>query len=195
MTQLFFHLVFIIVFVGFMGIRAFYYRRVQKQAGPAEFKESAMTRIRRIAGLPFPFLLLAYMLYPALLSFASFGLPIWAQWLGVGLGILSLGLIWWVQAALNLNFSHILHVREQHSLVRHGPYRWVRHPMYTTHFIHGFSILLLTANWLVGGLYLLSFGLIVIFRLRNEEALMLERFGQEYRSYMRSTGRFFPRLP
>ncbi len=177
-----------------MGVRAFYYRRAQQEGGPAEYREERLTRLRRILGLPFPIILLAYMIYPPLFSWAAFPLPLWARWIGVLLSVVSLLLIVWVQWALDLNFSHILHLRAEHTLVEHGPYRWVRHPMYTTHFIHGISIVLLTSSWLVGGLYLVAFSLIVLARLHKEEQAMLEKFGGAYRQYMRRTGRFLPRL-
>jgi protein-S-isoprenylcysteine O-methyltransferase Ste14 len=110
------------------------------------------------------------------------------------LGLASLPLIWWVQWALDINFSTTLHVRDKHTLVRHGPYRWVRHPMYTALYIHLLAILLLTANWFVGGMFLLMQTIIIALRLRNEEAAMVEKFGNEYREYMKHTGRFLPKL-
>ncbi len=192
--QPFFHLAFVIVFGGMMAIRAFYYRKAHQHQGPVTYLENRMTRLRRTLGLTFPFLLLAYIFYPALLSRFTLGLPIWAQWLGLAIGVLSLGLTWWVQWALDINFSDVLHVREEHTLVRHGPYRWVRHPMDTTIFLNGIAVLLPTRNWLFGGFYLMSLTLIVAFRVRNEEHAMIERFGQPYREYMRRNNRFLPRL-
>lgn len=192
MPLIFFHLVFVFVFVTFMGIRAYYYRKATQLGGERELKEDRLTLARRIIGVPFVLGLIGYMVYPPLLGFATLPLPTWAQWLGVILGLASLGLIWWVQWALDLNFSHILHLRQSHTLVTHGPYRWARHPMYTALYLHGLFTLLLTRNWLIGGAYLLSLTAIVLLRLKNEEALMLETFGEEYRVYMGSTGRFLP---
>lgn len=85
-------------------------------------------------------------------------------------------------------------MREGHTLVTHGPYRWVRHPMYTTIFIWGTSILLLTRNWLIGGLSLFFILIIVVTRVAKEEAAMLETFGEEYERYLAHTGRFLPRF-
>ncbi len=192
--QLFFHLMFIVVFIGFFGIRAYYVRRVQKLGGAAEYKESELSKARKILGLPFPFLILAYMVYPASLGWFTLPLPTWVHWVGVTLGVGSLLLIWWVQWALDLNFSTTLHVRENHTLVTHGPYKWVRHPMYTTLYLNGLAILLLTGNLLLGGFYLGALTVIVIVRLANEERTMLEKFGDQYRTYMQRTGRFLPGL-
>lgn len=194
MSQTFFHLTFIVIFVTFMGIRAYYFRKAQQQGGKAEFKEQKMTRIRQTVGWIFPLTLFTYMIWPSILGWANLPLPEWAQWTGVVLGLVSLALIWWVQWALDVNFAVILHVREEHTLIQHGPYKWVRHPMYTTLYLHALSCLLLTANVIVGGLYLVALTAIVIFRLKNEEAMMIEKFGDEYRNYITQTGRFLPKL-
>ncbi len=194
MSQTFFHLAFILIFVAFMGIRAYYFRKAQQLGGYAEFKEEKMTRFRQSLGLLFPLSILTYMIWPAVLGWATFPLPLWAQWVGLGLGLLTLPFIGWIQWALDVNFSVILHVRDEHTLITHGPYRWIRHPMYTALFLHGLSTLLLTRNGLIGGMYLLALTWIVIVRLKNEEATMIEKFGDTYRTYMQQTGRFFPKL-
>jgi protein-S-isoprenylcysteine O-methyltransferase Ste14 len=56
------------------------------------------------------------------------------------------------------------------------------------------GLLLLTSNWLIGGLFLLAVTVAVIPRLPREEALMIEKFGDSYRAYMKRTGRFLPPL-
>jgi protein-S-isoprenylcysteine O-methyltransferase Ste14 len=194
MSQTFFHNTFILIFVAFMGIRAYYFRKAQQKGGQAEYKEEKMTKTRQTVGLIFPLALLTYMVWPSVLGWATLPLPSWAQWVGVVLGTLTIPFIWWIQWALDVNFSVILHVREEHTLITHGPYRWIRHPMYTALYFHGLSTLLLTRNWLIGGMYLLALTLIVVFRLKNEEATMTEKFGDRYRAYMQRTGRFFPKL-
>ena len=195
MSQTFFHVVFVTIFLGFTFVRVVYQRRAQLTRGNAEYREGRThVALRLIFGIPFIAGVLAYLVRPSTLSFAQFPLPQWLQWVGLTLGIASLPLIWWVQWALDANFSTVLHVREEHTLVQHGPYRWVLHPMYTVLIMHGLAWLLLTGNWLVGGVFLVSLGIIIVTRLRNEEAAMLEKFGDAYRAYMAKTGRFLPRL-
>jgi protein-S-isoprenylcysteine O-methyltransferase Ste14 len=99
-----------------------------------------------------------------------------------------------VHTALGDNFSTTLHLRENHTLVTDGPYRWIRHPMYTVLYVHLIGIFLLTGNWLIGGVYFLALSLIIVFRLNREEATMVEKFGDQYRQYMEQTGRFLPRM-
>ena len=94
--------------------------------------------------IPFMLILLAYMFSPQILSWARVDLPEWMQWVGVILGAASIPLILWVQRTLGSNFSTRLHVREEHTLVTDGPYRWVRHPMYTALYMNLIAVFLLT---------------------------------------------------
>ena len=195
MPQTFFHVVFVSTFVAIVAIRGYYFRRARKASGEVTYDpDDWQPRLRRIFGIPFVILLVAFATRPSLLNFAELSLPVSAQWMGVILGLLAVLLMFWVQEALGENFDVRLHVREEHTLVTHGPYRWVRHPMYTTVFIWGTSILLLTRNWLTGGLVLLFPLIIVATRVAKEEAAMLETFGDEYERYLAHTGRFLPRL-
>ena len=190
-----FHLVFVGVTVGFFAVRAYYHRLAVRYGGEAEFKEGKLhTRLRRLFGIPFMLAVLAYIIQPDFLSWADLPLPVWAQWAGVVMGVISIPLIWWVHQALGANFSTTLHVRSEHTLITSGPYRWVRHPMYTVLYIHLAAIMLLTRNWFVGGISLLALTVIIVARLRHEEAVMAEKFGPEYDGYIRRTGRFLPRL-
>lgn len=56
------------------------------------------------------------------------------------------------------------------------------------------TILLLTRNWLVGGVPLVGLCVIVLLRVQCEERMMIEKFGDAYREYMKRTGRFVPLL-
>jgi len=190
-----FHLGFVILFLGFTVIRAYFHKKAQETRGPAEYKEGKLhTALRLIVGIPFMLSLLVFMIRPGWFTWASLPLPLWARWIGLILGIASLPLILWVQIALGSNFSTTLHVRQDHDLVTQGPYRWVRHPMYTVLFVHILALLLLSSNWYIGGVPLLAFTFIVAARLKNEERAMAEKFGSAYQDYIRRTGRFLPRL-
>jgi protein-S-isoprenylcysteine O-methyltransferase Ste14 len=195
MPQAFFHLAFVTLFLTFFAIRAYYYRRAMRSAGRIEYIEGrAFHLVRLVLGIPFALLFLAFVARPSILAWAMIPLPDWAKWLGVALGLASIILIWRVQVALGSNFATTLHLREHHTLVTHGPYRWVRHPMYAMFYLYSLAIFLLTENWLVAGLHLLGISAVLLARLRREEAVMLERFGDDYRRYMQRTGRFWPHL-
>lgn len=195
MSQTIFHLIFVVTFLAFTAIRMVYHRKAQKTAGKVTYIEGrGNTALRKLFGLPYIALLFVYMVFPSILAFAVIPLPEIAQWIGAALSIAVLPGIWWVQQALGSNFSTTLHVRDEHTLVTHGPYRWVRHPMYTLFFLQATGLLLLTRNLFIGGVYLLALTLIVVTRIAREEQTMLAKFGEQYRAYMQTTGRFLPRL-
>jgi len=91
-----------------------------------------------------------------------------------------------------LFFDTTLHVREGHTLVTHGPYGWVRHPMYTALFLFGAGTFILAANWLVGLPLIVGVSLVVLSRVKHEEAVLADQFGDEYRAHARRAGRFLP---
>lgn len=70
----------------------------------------------------------------------------------------------------------------------------IRHPMYTAVFMLSLSQLSLIGNWVVGPAYFLAFFFLYVLRVKHEEALMLEHYGDEYSAYMKRTGRLFPRF-
>jgi protein-S-isoprenylcysteine O-methyltransferase Ste14 len=75
-----------------------------------------------------------------------------------------------------------------------GPYRWIRHPIYTSFLLILGSTLLITANWFIGSLWLAVTALDVRSRIKFEEGRLEARFGATYDSYRRSTGSLLPRL-
>ena len=96
------------------------------------------------------------------------------------------------QEALGKEWSPQLQLREEHHLVTTGPYARVRHPIYTAMFGYGTSLALVTANWVFLGLAVLVIGGLIA-RVPKEEQMMLEEFGEEYKAYIKNTGRFFPK--
>ena len=196
MDPRFFHSVFVIYFLAFVLIRMAYKRMADRTQGKVDYKEGNLhLGLRLSLGLMWLGSMIVYAFDPGLFVRADFVLAAWAQVVGVGLGAVSLLLLLWVQQALGSNFSTTLHIRDEHTLVRHGPYRWVRHPMYTVLFLLIVAWLLLSHNWLIGGVPLAALVVIVALRLPREEAAMVEKFGHDYREYMRTTGRFLPAFP
>ncbi|MCZ8315346.1 protein-S-isoprenylcysteine O-methyltransferase [Phreatobacter sp.] len=93
---------------------------------------------------------------------------------------------------LGRNWSQTLELREGHTLVTHGVYRLVRHPMYTAFFLWGLAQLLLLQNWVVGPAGLIGFGTLYAFRVGREERMMHEAFGAAYEAYVAQTKRIIP---
>lgn len=127
------------------------------------------------------------------MSWAELPIPVWLRLVGAGLAILTVLLFVWVHHALGKNWSLAVVIKEDHVLVTGGPYRWVRHPMYTTFFVWGLGFSLLSANWTVG-IAFLGLCIVAAARTGKEEAALTEAFGDQYHAYMQRTGRFLPPL-
>jgi protein-S-isoprenylcysteine O-methyltransferase Ste14 len=95
-------------------------------------------------------------------------------------------------ADLGKNWSISLQIRNEHRLVTTGIYRFIRHPMYTSFFLLAVAQALLLPNWLAGLTGLVGVGILYAFRVRQEERMMLERFGTDYQNYMAHTARLIP---
>jgi protein-S-isoprenylcysteine O-methyltransferase Ste14 len=101
--------------------------------------------------------------------------------------------MYWTLSSLGKNLTDTVVTRAEATLVTHGPYRWVRHPFYSTAALLMASVTVMTANRLVGLNSLVVLALLAV-RTPKEEQMLIERFGQRYRDYMAKTGRFVPRM-
>jgi protein-S-isoprenylcysteine O-methyltransferase Ste14 len=66
--------------------------------------------------------------------------------------------------------------------------------MYSAIFLMFVGMGLLAANWFIGAAGLLAFLLIMLSRVSREEEMMVNAFGDQYRRYASTTGRFFPHM-
>jgi len=99
----------------------------------------------------------------------------------------------WTLRHLGRNITDTVVPRKNAVLVTSGPYRLVRHPLYTFGTVAGLALGLVAANWFFWAPLLLLWP-VLAFRTRKEEAMLLERFGDGYRQYMQRTGKFLPKI-
>jgi protein-S-isoprenylcysteine O-methyltransferase Ste14 len=126
------------------------------------------------------------------MAWAAVPLPVWLRWTGVALVLIAGLLLVWMFHTLGRNLTDTVVTRREHSLVTTGPYRWVRHPFYTSAAMLTLASFLAAAN----GFFLAAGGvvfLVLAVRTRKEEENLIARFGDDYRNYMQRTGRFVPR--
>jgi protein-S-isoprenylcysteine O-methyltransferase Ste14 len=116
------------------------------------------------------------------------------SYLGIAVDVACLWLFYRTHRDLGHNWSVSLDLRERHTLVTTGVYALVRHPMYSGFWLMALAQVLLLPNWVAGPAGLVGFGILFFGRLRREEAMMIEAFGEEYRAYMRRTARVVPWL-
>ena len=174
------------------------YHRIRSQAtgeALARREEGVLIMIGlRLCGLLALIALAAYLINPAWMAWSSVTLPTWQRWLGAFLALFVVPpLLFWTFHSLGKNLTDTVVTRQEHTLVTHGPYRWVRHPFYDVVFLWILSLSLLIANWLMAVLGFSAFAMMVA-RTRIEEEKLIERFGDEYRNYISRTGKFLPQF-
>jgi protein-S-isoprenylcysteine O-methyltransferase Ste14 len=114
-----------------------------------------------------------------------------AAYTGFVLTILGAAFAIWARWTLGGNWSATVTVKEKHSFVRRGPYRWVRHPIYAGGLLAMFGTALVYGE---AGCFL---AVILAFvgwwlKARMEEEFMTQHFGEDYRLYQRTVGQFLP---
>ena len=94
--------------------------------------------------------------------------------------------------ALGAMWSVSLDLREGHKLVSTGIYEKVRHPMYSAFWLWAVAQPFLLANWIAGFSGIIGFGTLYLLRVGQEERMMENEFGQDYRDYCQRTKRIIP---
>src|SRR6267378_7911951 len=125
-------------------------------------------------------------------SFAEYALGAGPLIAGVMCLVIGLWLFYRSHADLGTNWSITLEVREQHRLITQGVYRRIRHPIYLALSLYGVAHALVIPNWVAGPSNLVAFAVLFALRVRPEERMMLEQFGDEYTAYMARTKRLVP---
>ena len=184
----------LVILVTIFSISATFRRRADREGGALQGENGLrLVMVLRLLSLLVLLPLLGYLINPAWVAWARLDLPDWTRWLGAAGGALAVPLAAWVLSSIGTNISPSHATREEHRLITHGPYRWVRHPLYSAGLLLCVSLTLLTALWTLGVGMLIPLA-VLLWRTPREEARLFEAFGDEYRAYMRRTGRFFPRL-
>ena len=185
----------IILFTG-AGISIYYRRKADRESGEKVSRSvdgKAMMYVIKIFGLLLWFSPWVYLINPQWMAWSKIGLPDVLRWLGVFYGILTVLGIYWLFSSIGSGITPTSATRTQHTLVTSGPYRWVRHPLYTAGTSLFIAFGLMADNWFIATLGILTFIAMVI-RTPKEESNLIAKFGDEYRQYMKRTGRFFPKL-
>jgi protein-S-isoprenylcysteine O-methyltransferase Ste14 len=88
-------------------------------------------------------------------------------------------------------YSADVTIQDQHRLVTDGPYRYIRHPRYVGAILLGFGAALVFRSWIGVALSLIFIG-VILFRIRDEEALMHKEFAKAWEHYCERSWRLVP---
>lgn len=101
---------------------------------------------------------------------------------------------WAAILSLGHLFSVDVTIQQNHQLVCRGPYRYVRHPSYTGLLIAFLGLSLYFGSWLSLAVIMVPITAAIFYRIRHEEAALLEALGEPYREYSARTKRLLPGL-
>jgi protein-S-isoprenylcysteine O-methyltransferase Ste14 len=183
----------IIIFAAHRG----YYVKNHSQPEDVTLKkreEGFASKVSGVLGMIGFISVIAFVIHPSWLAFASLSLPVWLHWAGVGLALAGFVLLQWAQVALGKSWSDTPRMMKEQTLITSGPYQYIRHPIYTAFVLILSPTLLISANWLIGLAWIGMTIMEVASRIDFEESLMLVYFGDQYQEYMKKTGRLLPRL-
>jgi len=185
--------ILITVFSLFSIIRIEYYRKTKRAGYKTVIEERKRYSVWLSIFICYEvFTFFIYILFPQALAWATARFPLWSRLIGAFLGMVALSWFIWIHRTLGSNLSVRLQIKDLQTLITDGPYRWVRHPMYTAFYVLHMAVFFLTANWFIGITWLAGLTVIILLRVKREEAMMIERFGEQYVLYMARTGRFIP---
>ena len=191
-----YHSIALVAFTLAMSISIFYRHQAARSGdriSAAREEGRFPSMVRSLLGLALWLGALAYLFNPQWMAWSQVDLPAWLRWFGGLLMLVCVPLIYWVFSSLGKNVTHTVAIRKEHTLVTRGPYRWVRHPLYSVGLLLFLGFSLLAANWFIA-LTIVAALKVLSLRTQLEEARLVEKFGDDYRQYMQSTGRYLPRI-
>jgi protein-S-isoprenylcysteine O-methyltransferase Ste14 len=194
-VDFFYRITFAFMLIALQALRLYYSHQATKSETIVKSTHIKKDVVLIFLGLVLPIATTAmlYIFSPQVLAAGSLDFPAFIRGTGIFIGLLGLGLYWWVLSALGKQWSLFLVIKDDHQLIDFGPYQWVRHPMYSVFFLIALSLFIISANAFIGLSWLGLFA-IVMHRVPNEESLLIDQFDEQYRHYMKKTGRFFPRI-
>jgi protein-S-isoprenylcysteine O-methyltransferase Ste14 len=196
MNENIFRILAAVILITGMAISSFFRRKADRESGEKISRKvdgTPLMTVIRLGGLVLWLSPFVYLINPAWMVWSKIGLPEWARWLGVFLGILCTVGVYWLFSSIGGGITPTSATRREHKLVTSGPYRWIRHPLYTFGSSMFIAFGLMADNWFIMLLGVLAF-IIMAIRTPQEEANLIEKFGEEYREYMTRTGAFLPKF-
>ena len=135
-------------------------------------------------------LLLPFIMITPIFDSLNMDLPEFIRVLGIlDFTLVIIAMIWQMRAlGVNISSTH-----EERELIVTGPYKYVRHPLYTLFIIMAIDLWLILPNWIL----LIGIPMSVIagkIRANYEEAILIEQYGDQYLDYTKNTGQLFPKL-
>jgi len=135
-----------------------------------------------------------YIVKPAWMRWSSVPIPVYLRWGGAALAAVGFVLLQWSHVALGQFWSDRPQIASDHELIQSGPYKRIRHPIYTSFLLILSAPLFITGNWFLGLTWILGTAIDIAKRIEYEEHRLESLFGEEYRRYREQTGALLPKF-
>jgi protein-S-isoprenylcysteine O-methyltransferase Ste14 len=116
-----------------------------------------------------------------------------SEWTGVLLTAAGVAIAFWARWHLGANWSGVVTLKEGHELIRTGPYRAIRHPIYTGILLALFGTAV-AAGEVRGLLAVAIAGVSFYSKARREESFLTQEFGEKFGTHVKQTGMFLPKI-
>ena len=199
-----FRIIFSVLWLVFFTMELWvrYSSREPSSASPIDRKAQPERRLHIVALALFAPIwfggILLYALFPNWILFLSIPLPDWFRLTMAAVASLGILFALWGFRILGRNWVHALEPskflqKKGEPLVTNGPYRYIRNPIYLGSFTFVIALALVAANWLLllPSLFIVTF---IYLQIGTEEKMLMARFGDEYRDYMKRTPRLIPKF-
>ncbi|MFX1475397.1 MAG: isoprenylcysteine carboxylmethyltransferase family protein [Promethearchaeota archaeon] len=201
--EVFLRLVFLGLWLFFLGIRSYYGRKAQpaspkrtreeRWAIATQYEHGVFVVLRVVLMVVLILSVVIYAFVPSWLEWAQLPIPACFRWIGVAMAIITFPFLIWVGRTLGKHVTGQLELREDHQLITTGPYSRIRHPLYLVYLVFNVVTTLIAANWVF--FFVIVAGLLLLYpRINAEESMLIEEFGEQYRVYMLRAGMLFPRI-
>lgn len=187
-----FKIVYFVLFMVISTVRK-YFTSKQAKKGMAKEKRTGLDIFFLIIngiGMVIP---LIYV-FTSKLDFADYYLPDWVGWLGVLIILDAAWLLFLSHRDLGRHWTISVGLREGHTLITTGIYKYLRHPMYAAHLVWAIGQILILHNWIAGYSFIVTMLPFYFYRSRKEEEMLIEEFRDEYLEYKQKTGALFPKF-
>lgn len=193
MNETIFKIIFVVLWVIYILIRSPFdkqYKQVEKIRSVHSTIEKILLVLMSLGLLIIPLI----WIFTTVLNNFKMEFPVWLRIVGIVISVVSLFYFRWIHKTLGANWSPTLEIRKGHELIKTGPYKTVRHPMYTQIWLWTIAQVLIVSNLFAGFSGIIVWAILYFIRVPKEEQMMIEVFGDEYLKYIEQTGRVFPKL-
>ena len=161
----------------------------RRHALPPKTKSESKLSDPRIWGLNIPLGIGVTLLF----GYTQIGpLGDWSFYLGLSMVILGSAIANWASLTLGRYFSGEMVIYQDHQLVERGPYRFVRHPVYSAVFLAAAGAGFAVQSWAAVVFLVIMYATLFRYRISAEEKILISEFGEQYQSYSKRVKRLIP---